>query len=51
LSQLCIEAVTQPTLNLKRKLQISQLYNAHHLSVAFSFTIAGLNTKKETKAI
>jgi len=25
-----------------------QLYNTHHLSVAFSFTIIGLSNKKET---
>jgi len=41
LSQLFIEAVTQSALNLKTK--TTQLYNTHHLSIAFSFTILGVN--------
>jgi len=56
LSQLFIEAVTQyrPTLNLKTKLNKITTDNyiigpTHHLSVAFSLTILGLNNKKETK--
>jgi len=48
LLQSFVEAVTHSRLNLKMKLQnyTGQLYNTHHLSVAFSFTI-GLNNKKK----
>jgi len=40
LTQLFIEAVTQPTLNLlanTTKIPVRQLYNTHHLSVAIHF--------------
>jgi len=48
LLQLSIEAVTQP-IEFKSKNYTMQLFNTHHLSVAFSFTIVRLNKKKETK--
>jgi len=52
LSQLFIEAVIQSRLNMKTKAtKIRQLYNAHHLAVAFSYTIVQLNDKTGNKTI